>query len=247
MNYNELEKNLLQIFENKHFVNHFEEYLKTNQKNKLNSQSEIVNSQLNLKINFPGYKTKKKYNHYTKKNKITYDYRVDLNEIAISHTNIVVDIYNKSIQNPEIRIPLYNFLVDISKNALNTNLNNHQLLLNFKFTAPTPELLNQAAIAHQINRKIYNKNANKLNYSLEQLKYLISYIVLQEDINYPMPKKAGRRMSFYRYIEAIICSSTRNNYSLSDVITRSLSHNFPPLWEKYLSYYRPVFNLANQR
>ncbi|XZJ89920.1 hypothetical protein ACSXCF_14950 (plasmid) [Clostridium perfringens] len=126
MNYNQLKEHVLKIFKEGDFVKHWENYNETGNRLELNSQNKIINDSLNLSINFPGYKTTKKYG------KLIYDYRVDLNNIAISHTNIVIDIYIINVDKLHIyQINLYRFLLDISKNALNTNLNNYTDLLNF--------------------------------------------------------------------------------------------------------------------
>lgn len=235
MNYNQLKEHVLKIFKEGDFVKHWENYNETGNRLELNSQNKIINDSLNLSINFPGYKTTKKYG------KLIYDYRVDLNNIAISHTNIVIDIYNKCRQAPHLSNNLYRFLLDISKNALNTNLNNYTDLLNFNFIAPSTKLLEQSNIAHKNLGKYFNQSANSWNYSFEELKYLISYIVLQEDINYPMPRYNGRRMSFYRYIEALICTFP-NDYTLENVIERTLSHSIPPLWNIGGNIYTPIFH-----
>lgn len=50
------------------------------------------NYNLNLTINYPGKKTKVVNNTIK-----AYDYRVDLNGIAISHANIITDLYNKAL------------------------------------------------------------------------------------------------------------------------------------------------------
>ena len=216
MNYNQLEEYVLKIFKDGNFIKHWEDYKRTGNRKEINSQRKIVNTDLKLSINFPGYKTTQKHK------KLIYDYRVDLNNIPISHTNIVIDIYNKCNQAPYLSNNLYRFLLDVSENALNTNLKNYNELLNF------------------------NRTANSWNYSIEELKYLISYIVLQEDINYPMPKYNGRRMSFYRYIEAIICANNNNNYTLENVIERTLSHSRPTLWNINERIYAPITELGEE-
>ncbi|EGT3614304.1 hypothetical protein E5N06_13325 [Clostridium perfringens] len=240
MNYNQLEEYVLKIFKDGNFIKHWEDYKRTGNRKEINSQRKIVNTDLKLSINFPGYKTIQKHK------KLIYDYRVDLNNIPISHTNIVIDIYNKCNQAPYLSNNLYRFLLDVSENALNTNLKNYNELLNFNFIAPSTMLLNRAERKHRNLNKYFNRTANSWNYSIEELKYLISYIVLQEDINYPMPKYNGRRMSFYRYIEAIICANNNNNYTLENVIERTLSHSRPTLWNINERIYAPITELGEE-
>lgn len=230
MNYNQLKTYLLNQFT----INNFDNLYKSKSTNKVNITVEN-NFGINLKIAFPGYKTNYKNGHFT------YDYRVDLNEIAISHANIITDIYNKSNQAPELVSDLYKFLIDLSKNALDIDLTNYKKLLNHNFKAPSTQLLNLVQNAH--NGKHYNINGNSWNYSFEELSTIIPYIVLQEDINYPMPKYNGRRMSFYRYAEAIFCSLNNNNYNIEQVIDRALSHERPALWAKFTQYYKPITDL----
>lgn len=229
MNYDELKQYLLDEFS----LNNFEGLYNENRTNTGVILAEN-NYNLNLTIAFPGYKTK------FRNNRFTYDYRVDLNRIAISHANIVTDIYNKSVQAPELRTDIYNFLIDLAQNGLNINLNNYERLLNYEFNPPPNELLTLIKDAH--GNKFYNRNANSWNYSFQELSTIIPYIVLQEDINYPMPRFEGRRMSFYRYIEAIFCLED-NEYSIINVINRTLSHIRPALWNEYIEMYQPIINL----
>lgn len=232
MNYTESRTYLLNQFNNNNFDGLFY--------NKRTNQASIAvanNFNLNLTIAFPGYKTQYKHGH------LVYDYRVDLNKIPISHTNIVTDIYNKAIQAPQLVNDLYKFLIDLSFNALNIDLNKYQQLLNHNFQAPSTELLTLVKKAH--GTKQYNINGNAWSYSLKELSTIIPYIVLQEDINYPMPRFNGRRMSFYRYVEAIFCSLNNNYYTLQQVIVRTLSHTRPALWNEFNQFYQPITKLAN--
>lgn len=231
MNYLNLKNSLFIKFEE----NNFKELCQC--KNRKSITLPINNPyNLNLTVSFPGYKAK-----YLG-DSLVYDYRIDLNEIPISHTNIVTDIYNKAIQSPDIQNDLFNFLIDLSKNALNVNLNDYPQLSNYKFRAPSNQLLDIIKIAH--GDKNYNADANSWSYSFKELSTIIPYIVLQEDINYPMPRFNGRRMSFYRYIEAILCTSAKSNHSIKDVISRTLSHTKPKLWSEFTDFYKPITNLA---
>ena len=48
-------------------------------------------------------------------------------------------------------------------------------------------------------------------FSFEQLTDLMFYIAIQEDINYPERYYQGRKMCFYRYLEAIYCKIYSNH------------------------------------
>lgn len=196
-----------------------------------------------LTINYPGYKTKKNYNGY-----IVYDYRVDLNNIPISHANIIVDLYNKARQLPNVN-SLRNLLFDLARNGNDIDLNNHLELLNFQFAPPSEELLNSVTMIHNQIGKQYQIDGNlNWNYSIQQLCALIMWIVLQEDINYPMRFRPlqGRRMSFYRYIEALYCAENPedNEHTIAHVIERALHHGIPGAWHNININYQPIIDLG---
>ncbi|MEI2369044.1 hypothetical protein, partial [Niallia circulans] len=179
---------------------------------------------LNLDISFPGYKTK------IQGQKVTYDYRVSLNNIAISHANIVVDLYNKAIQLGNESSLLAEYLFDLAVNGYNYNREKY-LKLNSLFNPPSDTLLSQIQSIHTQLGKNYGINGNhKWNYSLDELSYSIMFIVLQEDINYPPPRYLGRKMPFSRYLEAIFFAQNPNNgvFDLKDVLRRTLVHNERP-------------------
>lgn len=173
---------------------------------------------LDLVCNFPGYKSERRGN------KIIYDYRIDYNGIAISHVNIIVDIYNKVQQHPEIADLFIQFLNNLARYGDQYNRELFLQLHNYRFNAPTQEILNYVTQIHNNLNKYYQKIGNSWNYSIDELAHMIMWIVIQEDINYPMPRFLGRRMSFYRYLEAIYVGHNEV-YSLKDVITAALSHN----------------------
>ena len=64
-------------------------------------------------------------------------------------------------------------------------------------------------------------------FSFEQLTDLMFYIALQEDINYPNTYYQGRKMCFYRYLEAIYCKIS-SKHSLQEAITRATAHGYIP-------------------
>ena len=182
-----------------------------------------------LTINFPGLKTYRK-----KDGSLVYDYRVSLNGVAISHANIVLDLYNKSKQHPSIIKLLYKLLDDVERNAYDYKKESYIGLEHMSFQAPSEELISKLNEQHLSKNKIFRQDGNaNWNYSLDELTFVIMWIVLQEDINYPRPRYQGRQMPFYRYVEAIALNddSVETNYTLSDVIDRTLQHDkVPPLY-----------------
>lgn len=192
----------------------------------VNTKSFTVTNKYNLDlvISFPGYKTK------IEKEKVTYDYRVSLNNVAISHANIVVDLYNKAIQLGSNSSLLTEYLFDLAINGYNYNREKY-LKLNGPFNPPSDILLNQIQNIHTELGKNFGLNGNQnWNYSLDELTYTIMFIVLQEDINYPPPRYLGRKMPFSRYLEAIYFAQSPNNgiFNLKDVLRRTLVHNERP-------------------
>jgi hypothetical protein len=66
--------------------------------------------------------------------------------------------------------------------------------------------------------------------TIEELFKSIKWIVIQEDINYPVSKGyLGRKMPYGRYLEAIHVLEGKG-YSLQEVIQRALSHSRPQKW-----------------
>lgn len=64
-------------------------------------------------------------------------------------------------------------------------------------------------------------------FSLEQLTDLMFYIAIQEDINYPGVYYQGRKMCFYRYLEAIYCKVC-NNHRIEEAINKAVAHGYIP-------------------
>ncbi|MFW6008466.1 MAG: hypothetical protein ACOCP8_04280 [archaeon] len=234
MSYKKMRKQLLKHFEE----NNFKEEYKNNNINE--NQYYVPNKyNLDLVINFPGYKTKRKKGYWY------YDYRVDLNNTPISHVNIIIDLYNKAIQLDDITI-LYDFLIDIAHQGDDFNRKNYLKLDNINFSPPSQELLGIANKVYNDKNKHFDYSGNEnWNYSIDELSHLIMWIVLQEDINYPMDKNfSGRRMSFYRYLEAIYTSKS-NNKKINKVIKRAIKHGKPNLWKNENINYQPIIELGN--
>lgn len=173
-----------------------------------------------ISISFPGYKA----------GVGKPDYRVDLTKegltTALSHANIIVDLYNKCKYSGMNYLELRNTLIEqacegISKPEL------LQKKLIYTPVSPSEGLKSEAKAAHGLKK--YNADGNRFDLTLEELFVSIKWIVLQEDINYPMPRYLGRKMPFCRYVEALQVASG-NGHTLQEVIQRALSHSRPILW-----------------
>lgn len=174
---------------------------------------------------FPGYKAKRVGE------KMVYDYRVDITKCgtttALSHANIIVDIYNK-IRNGRLdasrfRAILIRFFMDADESCMKEVFS-----LPYNAVKPEQELLQQVKIAHE--SKTYNAVGNSFDLTMEELLVSIKWIVIQEDINYPIAKGfEGRRMPLARYLEAIMVADS-GGHMLEEVIQRALSHSRPSRW-----------------
>lgn len=180
-----------------------------------------------ISVSFPGYKA------YINGDSIVYDYRVDITKegttTALSHTNIIADIYNKVVNCrlcPEIlESALLELLIDGRIDA-----NNLSSRLSYTSTPPSLDLLQRVRDAH--GNKTYNTDGNTYDLTPEELFRSIKWITLQEDINYPIFRNyEGRRMSFARYMETIFITQNPS-YTLEQVISRALSHSRPRQWQE---------------
>lgn len=64
-------------------------------------------------------------------------------------------------------------------------------------------------------------------FSFEKLTDLMFYIALQEDINYPDERFQGRKMCFYRYLEAVYCK-VYDNHRIEDAVDKAIVHGYIP-------------------
>lgn len=132
----------------------------------------------------------------------------------------------------------------MSINGQNINLNNYIELCRREFSNPSNELINIIDYEHRRINKNYDSNANLMNYSIQELVDIIPYIVLQEDINYPMPRLQGRRMSFYRYIESVLCAEN-NRHNIEEIVRRIFFIDGRPInWEGYDNIYKQINNIV---
>lgn len=238
MTYKEMEKRLVAIF------NQYDFKSLTIEKNfnKKRINLEAISRNTDIYITFPGYKSK------IKNNNITYDYRVNIKkgnkDIALSHVNILIDLYNKCLQLEEGSYILIELLHDIALNGHGYNRNNFEVLDSYIFNPPNKDLIDYVHNTYREEGKQYNELGNSWSYTLDELADSITWIVLQEDINYPMPRLQGRRMSFYRYLEALYCCDNANGrHKLKEVIKRTLSHSIPVFWNDCDINYDIIKNL----
>jgi len=191
---------------------------------------EVCSNGTRISISFPGYKAK-----ITEKS-IIYDYRVDITKSSIitslSHANIIIDIYNK-IQNGGMSAEnLKEVLIEVAQER-EIEIEKITARLPYKPSIPNQELLSRIKKAH--GDKPYNRNGNSFDLTIEELLLSIKWIVLQEDINYPISQNfEGRKMPFARYLETVFITQN-NSHSLEEVIRRALSHSRPNRW-KELNY-----------
>lgn len=84
-----------------------------------------------------------------------------------------------------------------------------------------------ATIGLDINESDYKNIDFNKGFSFDELTELMFYIALQEDINYPGERYEGRKMCFYRYIEAIYCK-VNTNHTIHEAYNRANNRNYRP-------------------
>ena len=180
-----------------------------------------------ISVSFPGYKARIKND-----GKVIYDYRVDMikngEKTALSHSNLVTDIYNKITAGEMPPAALHDVLTEIGREG-GIYLKKIKEKLNYKSVPPSDTLKHRVRKAH--DSKFYNRAGNTYDLTIEELLKSIKWIVIQEDINYPMPKYEGRKMSFARYAEAVFVTQN-DTHTLEEVIKRTLSHTRPQRWRE---------------
>lgn len=182
-------------------------------------------------LSYPGNKAGWKGKYYS------YDFRVDSiirgMKLALSHANIIVDIYNKvkyGGMDAEMLMAFLIFAMEEGEFDLPTAIAN----LPYSPINPSVELLEIGRVAH--GGKRFDERCNSVDLTLEELFVSILYIGMQEDVNYPIEHhKKGRIMPLERYLEAIhVCVD--DSHTLTEVIERALAHGIPPEQWKDLNY-----------
>ena len=89
----------------------------------------------------------------------------------------------------------------------------------------------------------YFENSDNYGFSFEELTSLMFYIAIQEDINYPQSWLQGRKMCFYRYLEAVYCK-VHNNHILNEAIEKAVARRYiPKNWNDVGDLYNIVSNI----
>jgi len=223
MNFQQSENYLLNIFQKNNFTANV-------QKENTHASQVILETCSNgtqIIISFPGYKAS------VSRNKIVYDYRVDITRngstTALSHANIITDIFNK-IQNGGMSAKnLRHVLIKVAQQGA-VDLAKAIAILPYKPVAAPQSLISKVQKAH--GNKAYNTYGNFFDLKIEELLGCIKWIVLQEDINYPIARNfEGRKMPFARYMETIFVTQN-SSHSLEAVIQRALAHSRPKPWQE---------------
>lgn len=84
-----------------------------------------------------------------------------------------------------------------------------------------------ATIGREVNMPASLFHTFERGYSFEKLTDLMFYIAIQEDINYPDAKYQGRKMCFYRYLEAVYCK-VNDNHKIEEAIAKANAHGYIP-------------------
>jgi len=221
MNFQQSKTDLLYIFQQ----NNFSDNVQKNITHASKAVIETCNNGTLISISFPGYKAS------VSKKKTVYDYRVDIMKngktAALSHTNIITDIFNKIQHAGMSGNSLRKVLIEVAKEG-NTDLAKITAFLPYNPIVPPKTLISRISNAH--GKKPYNPVGNSFDLTIEELLACIKWIVLQEDINYPIADNfEGRRMPFARYLETVFITQN-NSHTLEEVIKRALAHSRPKQW-----------------
>jgi len=221
VNFKESKEKLINIFQQ----NKFSEMLMQKKFHSCEVEIQICSNKTPILISFPGYKA------IFSKNKVIYDYCVKIIKnnlhVILSHTNIITDIFNKIKYGGMSANNLKDVLINLAEKGT-IELSNTEEKLSYKPVAPSKELVDRVHSAH--GKKIYNITGNSFDLTIEELLVCIKWIVLQEDINYPIcDGYKGRKMPFERYLETIFITQN-DSHSFEEVINRTLIHLRPPKW-----------------
>ena len=166
------------------------------------------------------------------RNKIKYDYRVDIHKqdvtVTLSHVNIIVDLYKKIHGNNGNRDDFLKMLGNLYRSGNSQPLQGISDLSHYQSSDPIgPTEIEELHRIHREIGKRYHEPGNQWDLEIEELYTAIVWIALQEDINYPQEEGyEGRRMPFKRYIEAVEFAA--RNQPITLIIHRALQHNYRP-------------------
>lgn len=86
-------------------------------------------------------------------------------------------------------------------------------------------------------------SASSIGFPFEELTSLMFYIAIQEDINYPDAHYQGRKMCFYRYLEAVYCK-VHGNHELHEAIEKAVARYIPKNWRDVGDLYEVVSGIC---
>ena len=84
-----------------------------------------------------------------------------------------------------------------------------------------------ARIGKDVKKESYGNIDFDKGFTFQELTGLMFYIAIQEDINYPGVRYQGRKMCFYRYLEAIYCKNN-NNHTINEAFQRANARGYIP-------------------
>jgi hypothetical protein len=181
-----------------------------------------------IAIAFPGYKTR-----VAKNGSFYYDYRVVLHknncDITLSHVNLIIDIYNKLTRIEMDEELFYQWFIRF---IADDHFSLHEAVTSLKFNdlpLCMPDFDKIDKYHQQLNKK-YNRAGNRYNLTIDELFIAMKWIVVQEDINYPIEQGfLGRKMAFARYLEVFHCKNCQT-HTVKQVVERALTHSRPRNW-----------------
>lgn len=160
MDYEPSREYLLDIFKQNNFVENY-------QNNNLHSSQIIIDNCSNgtrIGVSFPGYKSK------TTPRGVVYDYRVDILKdekiTALSHANIIVDIFNKMTMGGMSSLEFRKILIELAYEA-HYDAQDITKRLTYNSAKPSDQLLERAKKAHK--GKYYNRVGNSFDLTIEEL------------------------------------------------------------------------------
>lgn len=230
MLYRQAERELLTIFEQDDFSGRFE-------RGELLSGEHVVQDDLphaTISVRYPRRKTRLDRDARGARVRF-YDYRVDITKdgqtLALSHVNILIDIFNKCLRGNVPVQAMRQFLRDVSRDEA-TSRAQIDILPSRPPVPPSAALLDAVAgVYADMGRTFYDRRGNQWDLEFIELALSIKWIALQEDINYPQRRGfLGRRMAFARYHEAVGCAEGHTTHHITEVVRRALEHRRQQDW-----------------
>lgn len=175
-----------------------------------------------ISLCFPGYKAH---------DRGTTDYRVDIEketQTSLSHANIILDVYSKCQSGRVDPEEMRTYLERTAEDGRDVIGDLPPSMQNYARGDPSDrDLIETVASGHPAGDS-FNRHGNQWDLDVEELTHSMFWIVLQEDINYPMPKYEGRKMPFSRYMEAVWAAHQNDESLLKKVIKRALAKGHRP-------------------